>query len=176
MTRQQKLLMRMASAIHERLHSKTTHDKCVGLPTAAWEQCESLNRKLQKATQRSWNLAANRLIQDLRLAVERLCKEIAELDHKLRPSVREGRKASVADIYADLIALHDVVIPDQLGVIGRGIGHQGGDHDDERDQPGPKCARHAGFLVAEDWMGVARRDRAAPIISFPGTKPHREGG
>ncbi|MDP7019580.1 MAG: hypothetical protein QGG36_27535 [Pirellulaceae bacterium] len=107
MTRQQRLLMRMAIAIHEQLHSKTAHDKCVGLPTAAWEQCESRNRKLQKATQRGWNLAANRLIQDLRLAVERLCKEIAELDHKLRPSGGEGRKASVADIYADLVAMHD---------------------------------------------------------------------
>ena len=107
MTGQQRLLMRMAIAIHERLHSKTTHDKCVALPTAAWQQCETLNRKLQKATQHGWNLAANRLNHDLRLAVERLRSEIAELDHKLRPSGGEDRNASVADIYADLIALHD---------------------------------------------------------------------
>jgi hypothetical protein len=107
MTRQQRLLRRMAIAIHERLHSKTTHDKRTVLPTAAWQQCESLNRKLQKAAQRGWNLAADRLNHDLRLAVERLRSEIAALDHKLRPSGREDRIASVGDLYSDLNTLHD---------------------------------------------------------------------
>lgn len=107
MTRQQRLLMRMAIAIHERLHSKITNDKCVTLPAAAWQQCESLNRKLQKATRRGWNMAAIRLDHNLRLAVERLRHEIAELDHKLRPSGREQCIASVGAIFADLVALHD---------------------------------------------------------------------
>ena len=107
MTRQQRLLMRMAIAIHERLHSTTTHDKCVALPAATWQRFETLNRKFQKATQHGWNLAAHRLNHDLRLAVERLRNEVTELDHKLRPSRGEDRIASVGDIYADLIALHD---------------------------------------------------------------------
>jgi hypothetical protein len=107
MTGQQRLLIRMAIAIHERRHSKTTHDKCATLPTAAWQQCESLNRRLQKASQRGLNLAAKRLNHDLRLAVERLRNEVTELDHKLRPSSGEDRIAPVGDIYADLIALHD---------------------------------------------------------------------
>jgi len=62
---------------------------------------------LQKATQHGWNLAANRLNHDLRSAVERLRNEVTELDHKLRPSSGKDRIASVGDIYADLIALHD---------------------------------------------------------------------
>lgn len=107
MIRQQRLLVRMAIAIHERLGSRTTNDSCVTLPAVAWQQCETLNRKIRTAVDRGWTLAADRLNHDLRVAVERLRNETATLHCKLQRTSTEHRKATVNDIYADLVALHD---------------------------------------------------------------------
>jgi len=107
MTRQHRLLTRMAIAIHEQLHLKAASAKYVALPEATWQQCDTLNRKLQKAHQRGWLLAAKRMELDLRSAVERLRVEIVELDRQVQSPSSEDHKASVSDIYADLTALHE---------------------------------------------------------------------
>ncbi len=107
MTQNERLLGRTAVAIHEQLLPRTSPGEYIELPIAAWQQCQVLHRKMRRSTQRGWQLAAERLQRDLRLAVGRLRDNLTELDRRLGPSNEESGRASINDIYADLVALHE---------------------------------------------------------------------
>ncbi len=76
MTPQNKLFMRLAIAIHAQLDAYPNTTASVELPTAAWQQCELLNRKLRKASRRGWQFAADHLRRDLRQSLERLAQRM----------------------------------------------------------------------------------------------------
>ena len=107
MTRNERLLVRIATAIHDHIMPKQHATKSIELPAAAWQQCETLLRKMRRASQRDWQFAAGRLRRDLRMALERLHGELLELDRQLERPIEKAQRASVGDIHADLFALHE---------------------------------------------------------------------
>lgn len=107
MIHQQRLMLRMAMAIHEQLQPKTTNEPRIQLPTELWHQVELLNRKCHKAIEQNWTLSANRLNRDMRAAIERLRYEVSELENRFRPINHVNSIASVRDIRSDLMSLHD---------------------------------------------------------------------
>jgi hypothetical protein len=107
MLRKDRMLMRLAVAIHKRLHPHPATETYIQLPTEGWVECQNLVRTLQRASQRGWQLAAARLRRDLSLTVERMRDELRTLDRQLQPPISSDHKTSTDDIYADLIALHD---------------------------------------------------------------------
>jgi hypothetical protein len=107
MTRNERRLMRLAVAIHEPLISGQTTSAHVELPTASWQQGEHLLRRMRRAQQRGWRLAVQRLQRDLREVLCRLHGELSAIDRLLEPQGDESRQATIGDIHADLVALHE---------------------------------------------------------------------
>ena len=105
MTRNERLLTRLAAAIYEQ--PKTEHSTGVDLPTATWQQSEVLLQRLRRARQRGWQLAAQRLQRDLREVLHRLRGELIAIDRLLEPQRDELHRSSIGDIHADLVALHE---------------------------------------------------------------------
>ena len=106
MTGQNKLLMRTAIAIHERVMPKQHTTESIELPQAAWRQCEDAARRMGKAREHGFDLAAQRFQCDLRAKLGRLRGEVIATDHLLEPPPSRPC-TSIGDIYADLVALHD---------------------------------------------------------------------
>lgn len=118
MTRKQKPLMRLALAIHEQLKTNESAAEHVALPEATWRHAEVLFRRMRRARQQGWRLAAKRLQRELRQTLCWLRDELTAIDGQLEPAHDESCRASAADIYADLVALHeefDAVSFDLLG-------------------------------------------------------------
>jgi hypothetical protein len=118
MTRHEKLLMRLAIAIYERRTTKQAASSTIELPTASWQQSEDIFRRIRRARQRGWQLAAQRLHCDLQESLRRLRGELTAIERVLDPPISELRITSIADIYADLLGLHeefDQVSFDQQG-------------------------------------------------------------
>ena len=118
MTRKEKLLMRLAVAIHEQLKAEQSKSVNVELPATTWQQSEILFRRMRRAHQHGWQLAAQRLQRDLRDMLRRLHGEVIAIDRMLEPQHDERRATSIGDIHADVVALHeefDQVSFDQRG-------------------------------------------------------------
>ena len=103
----ERLLMRLAIAIHEQLKTGQSKRANVELPAATWQQCEVLLRQMHRAQQRGWQLAAGRLQRDLQEMLRRLHGELIAIDRMLEPLRTDSRCLSVRDIHADLAALHE---------------------------------------------------------------------
>ena len=118
MTRKEKLLMRLAVAIHEQLKAEQSKSVNVELPATTWQQSEILFRRMRRAHQHGWQLAAQRLQRDLRDMLRRLHGEVIAIDRMLEPQHDERRATSIGDIHADVVALReefDEVSFDQRG-------------------------------------------------------------
>jgi hypothetical protein len=107
MTRKEKLLIRRAIAIHQQRKIEPSTAAKVELPTPTWQQSKHLFRRMYRARQRGWNLAAQRLQRELREVLRRLHGELVAMDGLLESKHNESQFASVGDIYADLVALHE---------------------------------------------------------------------
>lgn len=99
-------LLRLAIAVHDRARAEQSHLPAAELPSAAWQQCELLYRRLHSARQRVWNMAAARLQGDLEAAVQRLEAELGGIQRRSDVPQANGA-ATIRDIYADLLALQE---------------------------------------------------------------------
>ena len=107
MTKKQQSLMRLAIAIQERAVDRQHPLPAVPLPFDAWGRCETLMRRIHLAEQRGFGLAARRLKSHLRDAVGRLAVEVRGYQLHLDAEAAAIRSATVQDIYADLLAMHE---------------------------------------------------------------------
>ncbi len=105
MTRNEKLLIRLAIEIQEQLKTNQSTSEKVELPTTTWQQSEILLRRMRGARQHNWQLAAQRLQLDLQEMLRRLNGELISIDRVLESQHYESRNASIIEIYADLVAL-----------------------------------------------------------------------
>ncbi len=106
MTPQEKQLARLAVLIHEQIvkeHSSRANNQ---LPQASWRQSERLLRRICQAERRGWQLAAERLRQELRTGLLQIQSELTGLDRSLTPSAYELSQTSINDLYADLVTLY----------------------------------------------------------------------
>ena len=94
---------RIALAIGEHLQRRPRAISGVELPAAIWSKCQTLNRQLEMARTRDWNLAACRLEQDLRSQLQMLSGQLSKLGESLC-CVRQD-VASAHDIYKDIVSL-----------------------------------------------------------------------
>ena len=100
-------LIRLALALHDRLHSHEAATFVAKMPESIWQQCGRLHRRMQLARQRDWHLAAQRLQRELQQAFARLQGDLQALCNSLESSEETNHTASIHDIYEDLIALHE---------------------------------------------------------------------
>lgn len=107
MTFNQNLLLRSAIAIQDQLHPLTLVKSRLELPTATWDRCQSLLAQLRRAIDLSWLHSAAVMRHDLEQMLQQLQGEISIFNGRLEPLTHESPRASVRDIYADLVALYD---------------------------------------------------------------------
>ncbi len=107
MTHKERRLLRLAVAIHEQLTTKPPMIANVELPTTLWRQSEVLLRRIRRARQRGWQLAAQLLERDLQKLLRELRGELVKIEPRQEPSQSKSQHASVADIHADLVSLHE---------------------------------------------------------------------
>ena len=107
MTCKAEQLLRLAIAIQEQLNVKQPTSAQVELPTTTWQQSEQTLRRIRRAHEHGWQLAAQRLQRDLREMLRRLNGDLIAIGRMLEPSRDESHPASVSDIHADLVALFD---------------------------------------------------------------------
>lgn len=107
MTRNNKPLLRLALAIREQLTlapPQTEH----GLPEDVWQQCRLLSRRLHRAEERGWILAARQIKRDYRDMVRRLRSDVESIVGQFgSPYDRPIAVTTAVDIYHDLLALHE---------------------------------------------------------------------
>ena len=94
---------RIALTICEHLHRRPRANSGGEMPAAMWCRCQTLNRQLEMARTRDWNLAACRLEQDLRTQLQMLSGQLSKLGESLC-CVRQ-EVASAHDIYKDIVSL-----------------------------------------------------------------------
>ena len=107
MTHHDQRLLRMAIAIEEQLKAAQSKPAQAELPTATWQQCEQTLRLMRRAQRHGWQLAAHRLLRDLRGNLRRLQGDLIEFDCGIEPQQRQPCQTSVRDIHADLVALRE---------------------------------------------------------------------
>ena len=105
MTHHNQRLLRLAIAIDARRKTKQDKTTQSELPTATWLQCERTLRLIRRAQRHGWQLAAHRLMRDLRGSLLRLQGDLIAFDCGLEPQESESCQTSVLEIHADLVAL-----------------------------------------------------------------------
>jgi len=103
----QKLALRVARQVHDSLASDHDVSISINLPTDDWQRCQRLLKKMRLADQLGWRLAAGRYRRDLRETVHRVTRATSEIGRLLAPPGDHLTRASIRDIFADLMALHD---------------------------------------------------------------------
>ena len=98
-------LIRIAMAIHERLKTRPPDNQYVELPTSAWQQTETLFRRLRRAQVRGWTLASRRLERDFTVILSRLVDQLTATNRVFRTDNTPTNNTPVNDIYSDLVAL-----------------------------------------------------------------------
>lgn len=108
MNRENKPAMRLAVAIHQQLVRRNTTSPACDLPEASWQQCQTLSRRVQRAQQHGWHLAARHCERDLRAVIDRLHGELVDIAQCLDSNAHGSQPiATIQDIYHDVLALHD---------------------------------------------------------------------
>ena len=107
MNRQEKRLLGIAVDIHEQLKTQGAMRPVDAWPTVTWQRCDALRRRMSRADERGWHLAARRLQSDLRELVHRTHGQLLEVERQLEPMQSCQHVASIQDIHADLAALHE---------------------------------------------------------------------
>ncbi len=105
MMTEDKRWLRRASAIYHHLQTAQPAQSTVAWPSAAWQRCELLSRRLRRASERGWHLTAARLQRELRELLRRLAAEFTAIERQIEPHLHDRPTASVRDIHADLKAL-----------------------------------------------------------------------
>jgi hypothetical protein len=101
------LIYRVALDIYEQLRQPETLFVDIPLPEAAWQQCRQLSRRVRRAQERGWHLAAERCRRDVRTTVQRLKNELERLEPALNPLTDLAPQPSPHELARDLFALHD---------------------------------------------------------------------
>jgi len=107
MTHHDQRLLRLAFAIEEQLKTAQCNAPQAELPAAIWLQCELTLRLIRRAQRHGWQLAAHRLLHDLRANLRRLQADLVAFDCGLERQQSERCQSSVSDIYADLVTLRE---------------------------------------------------------------------
>ena len=105
MSRSNTYLARAAIAIRAAAAGNPARPTSAELPRTAWQYCDDLVRKIRRAIERGWYLAAAELAFNLRYEVARLRAELGELDQQFTTSA--DHVVSATEIYRDLMALGD---------------------------------------------------------------------
>jgi hypothetical protein len=96
---------RAAAAIHESFVQARNVPVQISLPDSLWQECERLARRIQRARQHNWVLAARRLCQSLHQNLCILDRRVNDVSSTLAHGQTDVRLASTREIYRDLVAL-----------------------------------------------------------------------
>jgi len=107
MDRQQKQMLRVAQAIHDQYVCLQQYPTFVDLPDDAWQSCQAVLRKAQRAQQHGWYRAANRLRHELANRLDRFRFDLENVVQRLPSQTDDSSCVSALDIYRDILALHD---------------------------------------------------------------------
>lgn len=105
MNKDDRRLIKFACKIHDRLRTRAGPLDEKQIPIDAWNNVERLQRMMHKARERDWALAENRVRKRLSESLDKLQHELVVTRNSL--DVVRRLVASVSEIYADLMALHD---------------------------------------------------------------------
>ena len=98
-------LSRLAAAIHRELNAESGHEPLVEMPQVYWQRCVELVRQVRRARLRGWHLAANQLLKDLSYAIPSIQHELSTIAERVPRRTAVDRRATMHDIYQDLVAL-----------------------------------------------------------------------
>lgn len=105
MQRSDRKLVRLANAIHKRLHRpKTVY---VELPATTWDRCEVLMRRMHRAQAHGWSHAAQRSQSVLRSALRTLQNDLNNFSRLLNQQYCDSNSSGLREIYRDLDAIQD---------------------------------------------------------------------
>ena len=105
---QQRQLLRLVAAIHQRYSQRRPADMAIiDLPEELWSLCGNSIRRMQKAHRRGWLLAAARERTLLMNRMAQLQDELAIQMANLRNMMANLRTASGAELYHDLRSLEE---------------------------------------------------------------------
>ena len=95
----------LAAAIHAELNAENGREPLIEMPQVHWQRCVELVRQIRRAQLRGWHLAANELLNDLSYAIPSIQHELSAIAERLPRSAAIDRRATMHDIYQDLVAL-----------------------------------------------------------------------
>src|SRR6476660_9288449 len=98
-------LSRLAAAIHAELNAENGREPLIEMPQMDWQRCADLVRQIRRARLRGWQLAANALLRDLGYALPSIQHELSTIAERLPRSTAIEPRATVHDVYQDLVAL-----------------------------------------------------------------------
>lgn len=107
MDRQQRQMLRIAAAIHDRYVCQQHNDIPIELPDDAWRYCLELVRQIDRAGRHGWHGAAGRLRRELAGRLDLFRSGLKGVLQRLQSPQNRPSFASVQDIYRDILALHD---------------------------------------------------------------------
>jgi len=99
-----KRLLRLALVVQAELAQRRSPPCQLDLPTAAWDRCRSVVRRMQRAKRRGWYLAAAVLQHELAYELSMIHSELSSLATGL-PEAITPPATSAGDICHDLVAL-----------------------------------------------------------------------
>jgi hypothetical protein len=106
MNTQQRLRLRAADAIHQAVR-RLARRPAFFLPEAAWEACRRLVRLIDKAKQRGWTRASQKVQQRLSPQAAECIDELVQGRTQLEHVPSATRILNEREIFADLLALDD---------------------------------------------------------------------
>jgi len=105
MRRSKQAALQAAILLYERLYGQRSSLGPVPLPFQAWNNIGHVCRQIDRARQRGWQLAAQRLTRDLAAVVADCQRQLKTALGSLEAANHQPRRVSVSDIYHDLTAL-----------------------------------------------------------------------
>ncbi len=106
MQREQKQLLRAAARIHAGLVRRRCNPQW-SLPLEAWNDLATLAGQIELARRRGWSRAAEVRMDDMAYSVESLQRRLGTMANEIRTQTDSRPLAVAADIYRDMVALHD---------------------------------------------------------------------
>jgi len=107
MTKPNQTLMKVALAVHEQVTEQSVQPPALQLPLESWAACEDTIRRIRRARENGWNLAARRLQRHLQDQLWRLRSDVSSVFAILDPPRSNNRSITAADVHADLVALYE---------------------------------------------------------------------
>ena len=107
MTTPQRIVLRAARRIHQRLAGPGTGTPPVDLPEAAWAECRRLTRRLERAEGRGWSAAARQTRERLHAALANLQARVETALRHSTPALPRDYRPTLRQVHEELAALHD---------------------------------------------------------------------